>query len=98
MASIDQTDQAREDLREIVRYLRHQSRPAAERLAKAVKSRLRSLSKSPALGRERPEFGAGVRNLVVGDYILIYHLTDTIITVIRIFHGSRDIETQMRLT
>jgi len=98
MARVDQTDQAREDFREIVRYLRHHSRPAAERLAKSVKQRLHRLSKSPRLGRERPEFGADVRSLVVSEYVIVYHATDRIVTIIRIFHGSRDIETQMRLT
>ena len=98
MARGVQTDLARADLREVLRYLRRHSRPAAERLAQAVKERLSRLSKFPQFGRERPEFGAGVRSKVVGDYIIVYHATDAVVTVIRIFHGSRDIETQMRLT
>jgi toxin ParE1/3/4 len=98
MARVVHTDLARADLREILRYLRRHSRPAAERLARAVKERLGHLSKSPRLGRERPEFGAGYRSLVVGDYVLVYHTTDAVVTIIRVFHGSRDIETQMRLT
>jgi len=98
MARVVQTDQAREDLREILRYLRRHSRPAAERVAQAVKERLSRLSKFPQFGRERPEFGPGVRSTVVGDYVLIYHATDAIVTIVRIFHGSRDIETLMRLT
>jgi toxin ParE1/3/4 len=98
MARVVHTDWAREDLREIFRYLRGHSRPAAEQLARAVKERSRRLAKFPRIGRERPEFGAGVRSTVVGDYIIVYHATDAVVTVIRIFHGSRDIETQMRLT
>jgi toxin ParE1/3/4 len=98
MARVVQTDLARADLREVLRYLRRHSRPAAERLAQAVKERLSRLSKFPQFGRERPEFGVGVRSTVVGDYIIVYHATAAVVTVIRIFHGSRDIETQMRLT
>ena len=98
MARVVQTDQAREDLRAILRYLRRHSRPAAERLAEAIKERLSLLSKSPRLGCERPELGTDVRSIVVGDYILIYHATDAVVTVVRIFHGARDIETLMRLT
>jgi toxin ParE1/3/4 len=98
MARVVQTDQAREDLRDILRYLRRHSRPAAERLAKAIKERLSLLSNSPRLGRERPELGIDVRSVVVGDYILIYHATDATVTLIRIFHGARDLETLMRLT
>jgi toxin ParE1/3/4 len=98
MARVVQTDLARADLREALRYLRRHSRPAAERLAQAVKERLGRLAKFPEFGRERPEFGPGVRSTIVGDYVLVYHATDAVVTIIRIFHGSRDIETQMRLT
>ena len=98
MARVVQTDQARADLREILRYLRRHSRPAAERLAQAVRERLTRLSSFPRFGRERPEFGPGVRSTVVGDYVLIYHTTDEVVTIVRVFHGSRDIETLMRLT
>jgi toxin ParE1/3/4 len=98
MARVVQTGQAREDLREILRYLRRHSRPAAERLAQAVRDRLSRLSKIPRLGRERPELGADVRSIVVGDYVLIYHATDAVVTVVRVFHGARDIEILMRMT
>ncbi len=98
MARVVQTDQARADLREILRYLRGHSRPAAERFAKAVKERLSLLAKSPGLGRERLEFGAGVRSLVVGDYIVVYQVAEKVVTVLRLFHGSRDIDTLMNLT
>lgn len=67
MAKVVHSDSARDDLREILRYLRGHSRPAAEQLAKAMKERLRLLSKSPRLGRDRPEFGTDVRSLVVGE-------------------------------
>jgi len=92
-----QTDQARTDLRETLRYLRAHSRPAAEKLARAVKERLTRLSKSPRLGRDRPELGIGVRSTVVGDYVLVYHVARAVVTIIRVFHGARDIETLMRL-
>jgi toxin ParE1/3/4 len=98
MARVVHTDLARADLREILRYLRGHSRPAAERLAQSMKERARRLAKFPRLGRERPEFGSGIRSTVVGDYVLVYHTTDTVVTVVRIFHGSRDIETLIRLT
>ena len=98
MPRVVKTGLAKEDLREILRYLRGHSRPAAERLAQAVKEQQGRLAKFPLLGRQRPDLGAGIRSTVVGDYVIVYHATDTIVTIIRIFHGSRDIETLMRLT
>lgn len=96
MATVVQTDQAREDLRAILRYLRRHSRPAAARLAREVAERYELLAGSPRLGRARPELGADVRSTVIGDYILIYHATDEVVTIIRILHGARNIEALMR--
>jgi len=39
-----------------------------------------------------------MRSLAIGDYVAVYHATDAVITVVRVFHGARDIDTLMRLT
>jgi toxin ParE1/3/4 len=98
MATVVETGQAKEDLRGILRYLRRHSRPAARRLAREVTERYAHLASFPRFGRARPELGVYVRSTVVGDYLIIYHTTDEVVTIIRILHGARNIEALMRET
>ena len=45
----------------------------------------------PQLGERLAEFAPrDVRRLIVGDYELRYELTDTTITVLRLWHGRED--------
>jgi plasmid stabilization system protein ParE len=76
MAKVVQTGLAREDTREILRWLRRHSRPAAIRLADELAARYRVLAQSPRIGSERPELRDDIRSLVVGDYVVIYHAAD----------------------
>jgi toxin ParE1/3/4 len=88
--------QANDDLRQIVRYLRQHSRPAAKRFSSNVANRLKRLAHSPNLGRDRSEFGVKMRSVVIGDYVVFYHITPKVVTILRILHGSRNIDAIMR--
>jgi len=92
MAKVVQTDVAREEIRELVRRLWGLNRVAAKKLAESLTTRFRQLETSPKLGRERPDFGEGIRSLVVGSYIAIYHATDQVVTILRVVHGARDLK------
>lgn len=98
MARVVQTDFAREDTRAILRYLRTHSRAAATRFADALQQRYKYLATSPNYGRARPEFGDCIRSTVVGDYVVVYHAADDVVTVVRVLHGARDVDTVWRLT
>lgn len=49
------------------------------------------IAESPALYRERPELGAGVRSCVYGRYVLLFRALDTEVRIERVVHGARDI-------
>jgi len=49
----------------------------------------------PLMGRARQELGAGLRSVLVGDYVVVYRpLAEGVqgIEVIRIFHSRQDIQ------
>ncbi len=55
----------------------------------AIFDRFELLTEQPRMGRNRPEFGEGVRSFVVASY-LIYYRHDGDILIARVLHGRRD--------
>jgi toxin ParE1/3/4 len=54
---------------------------------------MQALSESPLIGRARNELINGIRSFPVGNYLLFYQQIENGIEIIRVLHGSRDIET-----
>jgi toxin ParE1/3/4 len=51
------------------------------------------LARRPGLGRARPELYPDLRSFVVRKYVVFYLPLTNGIDVIRVLHGTRDIET-----
>jgi toxin ParE1/3/4 len=81
---------AEEDLDEIWSYVAEDTSPTtADRLIDAIFNRFELLVEQPRMGRERPEFGEGVRSVVVETYV-IYYRHDEDVLIARVLHGRRD--------
>jgi toxin ParE1/3/4 len=64
---------AEQDLEEIWFYVAEDASPTtADRLIDAIFNRFEMLVEQPRMGRNRPEFGDGVRSLVVASYVIYY--------------------------
>jgi plasmid stabilization system protein ParE len=62
---------AEQDLEEIWLYVAEDAGPTtADRQIDAIVDRFDLLIEQPAIGRSRPEFGAGVRSFVVESYVI----------------------------
>jgi toxin ParE1/3/4 len=84
------SDLAERDLAEIWSYVAEDTGPArADRLIDAIFDRFELLVEQPRIGRNRPEFGEGVRSFVVESYV-IYYRHDGDVLIARILHGRRD--------
>lgn len=46
---------------------------------------------SAQVGRERPDFGAGARSVVLGNYIVVLRYAEDRLEVLRIVEGHRDL-------
>lgn len=95
MPPVVRTEQAEADLEEALDYLEERSPAAAERLAGAIEERCQLLGSVPGLGRPRDDLRPGLRSLVVERYVLFYRVTEQAVEVLRILHGSRDIDAVM---
>ena len=81
---------AEQDLEEIWSYVAEDaSSTTADRLIDAILDRFELLVEQPRIGRNRPEFGEGVRSFVVESYV-IYYRHDGDLLIARVLHGRRD--------
>ena len=78
------------DLDDIWSYIAEDaSLETADRLIDAIFDRFELLVEQPRIGRNRPEFGEGVRSIVVENHVIYYrHEQDVLIA--RVLHGRRD--------
>ena len=52
----------------------------------------RLLATQPMMGRARDELASGVRSFPFGRYVVFYAPLDDGIDIVRVLHGSRDID------
>lgn len=69
---------------------------AAQRHIERLTSKFALLAGMPEMGRRRDELKPGIRSHPVGDYIIYYRFEKSIVTILRVVHGARDIESLFR--
>jgi toxin ParE1/3/4 len=80
------------DLVEIWVYIADDSPERADAFVDLVDSKFQALSRRPGLGRCRPELAPDIRSFTVGRYVVFYLPLSRGIEVVRVLHGSRDID------
>jgi len=92
MTTIVKRPRAELDLLDIWDYIADESFDRADDFLDRVDRKLQTLARNPGLGRRREELLAGLQSFPVGNYVVFYREIENGIDVIRILHGSRDIE------
>ena len=82
---------AEADLTDIWVFVARDDLQAANRLLDQIYEKCRLLSRSPKVGRKRPELNRSIRSFPVGNYVIFYREGATGIEVARVLHGRRDI-------
>lgn len=83
---------AETDLSDIWDYISADSPERGEKLIRDIYSKLGTIAHNPYIGKARPEIEQDLRSFPVGRYIVFYFPLPDGIDVIRILHGSRDID------
>jgi toxin ParE1/3/4 len=83
---------AKQDLKEINRYLIRFSPTAARRLKEQIKHHCKLLVSFPEMGRKADHLEPGLRSFPVGDYLIFYRLDNQQVEVVRVLSGYRDLE------
>ena len=92
MASVRWTVGARDDLRRVIEYVSINSTAYAAALADRMLSAVERLEAYPRLGRVVPEYeDQAIREIIVGNYRVVYGLTDDDVAIVSVVHGSRSL-------
>ena len=81
---------ALERLIEIVNYIAEDKPIASKNFAQSIFKSIEKLKRFPKLGRIVPELNkSAYREIIIGNYRIIYMISDDIITILTIRHGKR---------
>ena len=83
--------QAAADLEEVWDYIALDDRLAADKLIGEVLIAFRQLVETPRMGRQRDDLAPGLRNLVHGNYLILYNIKYEFVHIVRVVHGARDL-------
>jgi toxin ParE1/3/4 len=84
--------EAESDLDEIWWYIAQDSPHNADRFLDRIQERCLGLTDFPQMGTRRDELKAGLRSQPVGNYLIFYFPLEDGIDIVRVLHGSRDVD------
>ena len=80
------------DLEEIWLHISDDSEEHADKVLRQITDKFERILEFPQMGKERNDLLLGLRSFPVGKYIIFYQETDFGLEIVRIIHGSRNIE------
>jgi toxin ParE1/3/4 len=90
MAEIRWAHQAAADLEAIAEFISVDSPQYAQLFALDVLNAIERLASFPRSGRIVPELGnAAIREIVLGNYRIVYRLRKDIVEILTVYHGAR---------
>lgn len=92
MSIVVKRPRAELDLLDIWDYIADDSFDQADEFLDRIEGKLQNLARNPGLGRRREELLPGLQSFPIGNYVVFYRGIADGIDVIRVLHGSRDIE------
>lgn len=93
MVTIVWTDFAYEDLRSIFDYISRDSKVYADKYVDKLIARVDQLEANPKSGRVVPEINKEeIRELIEGNYRLVYRYMDDTVTILRVHHSARQLK------
>lgn len=93
MVKVIWTEYAIEDLRLIHEYISKDQRRYADRFIEKLLERVDQLEAFPKSGRVVPEFNTvSVRELIEGNYRVVYKITSSQVAIIRVHHAARQLK------
>jgi len=90
MVKIVWTQLAIDDLKSIHDYISKESKVYANRMIEKIIARVQQIENFPESGKTVPEFGQkSIRELVEGNYRIVYKISSDYIGIARIHHSAR---------
>ena len=92
MANVTRRPAAEEDILVIWEYIADDSIDEADRWLDRLDEKLALWATQPTMGRSRDELIPGIRSMPFGRYVVFYAPAGEGLDVIRVLHGSRDVD------
>lgn len=93
MARCRFTPLAKQDLKEINRFIALDNPDAARRFIALIKQKCQTLAEFPEMGRSWDDIGIPLRSFPVGDYLIFYRSSiKSGVEVVAVVSGYRDLE------
>ncbi|MFA5422273.1 MAG: type II toxin-antitoxin system RelE/ParE family toxin [Phycisphaerae bacterium] len=93
MAQLRWTVQAVEDVESIAEFISEDSIHYANLFVSDILSAAERLKRFPEIGRIVPEFNEpSIREIILGNYRIVYRLKDDFAEILTVFHGSKLID------
>ena len=87
------TNPAKDDIREIVRYIRERNESASIKVRQEFQDAMRRLADFPGMGHLRNDLAdESLRIWSVHSYLIVYRPDRQPIEVLRVVHGARDLQ------
>ena len=97
MAHVSRRPQAEVDILEIWEYIAADSISAADQWVDDLDEKMALWATQPMMGRAREELAPRIRSLAFGRYVVFFEPLPDGIDVVRVLHGSRDIDAMFTL-
>ena len=92
MSRVTRRPQAEADILEIWDFIAEDSVAEADRWVDRLDAKFELWATQPMMGRPRDELAQGLRSLTFGRYVIFFEPMLEGIDVVRVLHGSRDLE------
>ena len=93
MARVLRRPRAAEDIAAVWDFIADDNPDAADHWVDQLDTQLRLLATQPLMGRARDELAPGIRSFPFGRYLVFYLPIGDGIDVVRLLHGTRDVDT-----
>ena len=93
MARVLRRPRAAEDIAAVWDFIADDNPDAADHWVDQLDTQLRLLATQPLMGRARDELAPGIRSFPFGRYLVFYLPIGDGIDVVRVMHGTRDVDT-----
>ncbi|NJL09521.1 MAG: type II toxin-antitoxin system RelE/ParE family toxin [Calothrix sp. SM1_7_51] len=84
--------EANQDLEEIIDYFTSRNIDAGERFIDEFNKKCVYLANFPNMGRSYADVKDYLRGVLLGNYVILYRVTDSGIEILRVVSGYRDLE------
>lgn len=84
MPSLRYSAEAKDDLKQIARFIANDKPVAARQWVAKIREKCRIVAEHPDVGDQRPELGQDLRSTYVGSYVIFFRRADGFVDIVRV--------------